>query len=169
MPAGAWQTSHGVTNLSSGAGDIGVGDLATNLALPWLGTGNAAEGSFGIFMNFDDDLTEFSAQVWDTSGPASPFGGGAAVFLFNDGAHVPGQDDFTPSLFFSPTFSAVGPTWLNITTDSGTVFDDIRILGFGFSPVTYMDNASWNAVPEPTSLALLGFAALAAIRRRRSN
>lgn len=167
VPANAWQGSHGVTSLVSGVGDIGVGDLATILGLPWLGTGNAAEAPFGVFMNFDNDVTEFSAQIWDTSGPASPFGGGAAVFLFNDGAHVPGQDDFTPSFFFSPTFSAVGPTWLNITTDSGTVFDDIRVLGFGFSPVTYMDNASWNVVPEPATLALLGFGGLAVMRRRR--
>lgn len=162
VPGGAWQGSHGVTSLVDGVDTVNVGDHATTLALPWLGTGNSAEGVFGLYMNFDNDLTEFSAQVWDNSGPATFFGGGALAVALDNGAEV-------GSLFIDfPTFSATGPTWLNITTDGGTVFDEVRIVGFGnVSPTAYMDNASWNAVPEPGTLAMFALGGLVIARRRK--
>ena len=48
-----------------------------------------------------------------------------------------------------------------------TVFDEVRILGFGFTPTTYVDNLSWTKVPSPASAAILGCGALMAGRRRR--
>lgn len=155
-----WLVSHGLT-LEAGDGLPYVDDFTSVPGQAWLGTGNAFFGNFGVFMAFEQDLTDFSAQFWDPSGPPSPFGGGAAVFLLNDGVEV-GFHSFTPS------WGGVGDSWLNISATSGDVFDEVRVLGFGFPAFTYMDNASWNAIPAPSSAALVGLGALAATRRRRS-
>ncbi len=155
-----WVPTHGV-RIDAGDGQSVVDDFSVNPGQGWLGTDNAFYGNFGVFMTFDNDLTEFSTQVWDPSGAPSPFGGGAVVFLFDDGVEV-------AAFPFTPSWGGVGDEWLNITTAGGTVFDDVRILGFGFGPTTYIDNASWNAVPTPASLSLVGLAGLASTRRRRA-
>lgn len=148
----------GVTELIAGVGPGGVGDVSA--FNPWINSGNAFEGAFGVFMTFDSDLTNFNGQFWDPSGPPSPFGGGMGIFVFNDGVEVANN-------FVEPAWGGLGDTWIDITADGGMVFDEIRVLGFGFGPITYMDNASWNAVPTPGALALLGFAGVATSRRRR--
>lgn len=124
-----------------------------------LGDGNSFFGNFGIFLTFDDDVTEFSAQVWDPSGPPSPFGGGLGVFVFNDGVEI-------ASYFGEPAWAGLGDSWFDIAATDGMVFDEVRILGFGFTPTTYADNLSWNPVPAPGALALLGLAGLSRRRRR---
>ncbi len=157
---GAWLASHGIIELQAGDSAPQVGDW-TGIFGPWVGTGNSFFGNFGVFMTMADDLTELSTQVWDPSGPPSPFGGGLAVYVFNDGLEV----GFASA---TPAWGGIGDEWFDITTDSGSVFDEVRILGWGFSPTTFVDNMSWNVVPEPGSLALLGLAALAVVRRRRN-
>jgi PEP-CTERM motif-containing protein len=152
--------SYGITSLQAGDGVPQVGDFDTPNGGWGLGTGNSFFGNFGVFINFDSDLTEFSTQVWDPSGPPSLFGGGLGVFVFNDGVEIANNFDITPA------WGGVGDTWLDITTSGGMVFDEVRILGFGFDPRTYVDNMSWNAVPAPGSFGLLGLGLLG-IRRRR--
>ena len=159
IPTNAWSGAPwNIVSFQSGEGANNVGPHA-------LETGqstNSYWGPFGVFIRFADDMTEMSFHAWDSSGPPSPFGGGMAVVLINDG------DENNPVHFqlYNPAYGGAGLHAFNITTSAGTVFDEVRILGFGFSPQTYVDNLSWNAVPEPTSLALLGLGGLALLRRR---
>ncbi|MBL0921690.1 MAG: hypothetical protein IBJ10_06125 [Phycisphaerales bacterium] len=161
VPSNAW-TGVGITSMVSGSGANAVTNVSAQPGFGWLGTGNVFYGPFGVFINFGSDLTEFSAQFWDSSGPASGFGGGAAVIAFNDGVEV-------GFLFVTnPAFGGAGNTWIDITTDSGSVFDEVRLLGFGFFPESYVDNLSWNAVPAPASALVAGLGLFAAARRRRA-
>ncbi len=149
----------GLSYLQSGGGSTFVGDLDAGAG--WgLGQGNAFDGTWGVFMNFSNDLTDFSAQIWDPSGPPSFMGGGLGVVLFNDGVEVGSSFGHTPA------WGGLGDTWFNISATNGDMFDEVRILGFGFFPTTVMDNASWNMVPAPGAGALFGMALLG-LRRRR--
>lgn len=152
--------STGLADMAAGDGNNFVGDNAS-LFGPWIGTGNSFFGNFGVFMTFDSDLTNFSGQVWDPSGAPSPFGGGVGIFVFDDGVEV-------ANMFIEASWGGVGDEWIDISADSGMVFDEVRILGFGFDPTTYVDNLSWNAVPAPSGLAALGMVGLVATRRRRA-
>ena len=155
----AWLISHGLT-IQAGDGVPQVDNWDIVHGAGWgLGDGNSFFGNFGVFMNFETDLTEMAIEVWDPSGPPGPFGGGLGVFVFDDGVEV-------ASTFVEPAWGGVGDSWFDITTDGGDVFDEVRILGFGFTPTTYADNLSWNLVPGPGSLALLGLAGLSGSRRR---
>lgn len=154
-------TSIGVTELQAGDGQPVVDDFSGSL--PWVNDGNAFYGNFGVFLTLDTDVTEMSMQIWDPSGDPSPFGGGFGVFLFSNG-----DPTEVASYSGTPAWGGIGDEWVNITTDSGSTFDEVRILGFGFNPTTYADNMSWNAVPEPASLTLLTIGAMALVRRRRA-
>ena len=159
-PMDNWDASHGVTTLQSGTGNPTIINNSSTPGFEWLGDGNLMHGPFGVYMNFDSPLDAFSAQVWDNAGPAGPFGGGMGIYVYDNGAEV-------GSAFVSPTFGPTGPTWYNIVADGGDTFDDVRFVGFAFGfPETYMDNASWNVVPAPASIALFGLAGFAARRRR---
>jgi hypothetical protein len=109
-------------------------------------------------MTFGDDLTNFSGQVWDPSG-APPFGG-AGIFVYNDGAEI-------ANLFIEPAWGGIGDSWIDVSATDGMVFDEIRIVGFGFDPSTFVDNLSWNAVPTPSGLAVLGLGGIVMSRGRR--
>lgn len=157
VPANAWAGSHNITSFVSGAGANAVGD---NSAATGQGT-NSYWGPFGVFINFGQDLTALSMQAWDNSGQPTPFGGGAAMIALNDGIEV-------GSLFVTPAIGGAGDSWYHITTTGGSVFDEVRFLGFAFAgPNSYVDNLSWNAVPEPTSLSLLALGAIGLLSRRR--
>lgn len=154
----------GIPDLQAGDGAPYVSDETGNPGLGWLGTGNSFKGHFGVFLTFGSDVDSFSTQFWDPSGPPSPFGGGAVAYLFNDGAQVGEAFGYS----FEPAWGGVGDEWLNITTDGGSVFDEIRILGNGFFPESHIDNLSWNPVPAPGSAIALGALGLAGLRRRRA-
>lgn len=151
-----WLGTHGLT--------IDAGDLVPqvdNYDPGWgLGTGNSFFGNFGVFMTFTTDLTHLSLQAWDPSGPPTFFGGGMSVILFDDGVEV-------ANLLVTPAWGGVGDDWFDIVATDGDSFDDVRILGWGFTPTTYVDNLSWNTVPAPGALALLSLAGLVGVRRRR--
>lgn len=151
----------GVSQLMSGNGSNGVQDFNALFGGWGLGNGQSFGGGFGVFMKFDSDITEFSTQAWDNSGPATFFGGGMIVNVFNDGVNV-------ASLWVeAPAWGGIGDNWFDITTTDGSTFDEVNFAGFGMVPETYVDNMSWNAVPAPSSaVALLGFACLATRRRR---
>ncbi len=138
----AWSASHGIAELQAGDGGPQVDDW-TGIFGPWIGTGNSFFGNFGVFIKWENDLTEFSTQVWDPSGPPGPFGGGLAVFVFNDGAQV-------AFAFVEPAWGGIGDEWFDITTTDGDLFDEVRILGWGWFPTTFVDDLSWNAVLPPS-------------------
>lgn len=150
LPTSAF-ASYGISRLEAGDGNNFVGD--NTAGQPWVGTGNSFFGSFGVFINFSNDVTAFSANVWDPSGAPSPFGGGLGVIVFDNGTEI-------ASLFTTPAWGGLGDPAFNITTSGGTVFDEVRILGFGFFPTTYADDLSWNVVPEPGCGVALGMATL---------
>jgi hypothetical protein len=156
-----WTSSLGIT-IGNGLGsDPYVGPNGTTQGLPWLGTGNSLWADWGTFMTFSNKLTAFSAQDWDNAGKATMFTGGMWVAVLNGGVEV-------ASVFLDDTpWSDTAPSWFNITTDGGSVFDEVRFVGnswIGSSNV--IDNLSWNTVPEPTSLALFAAAVLLVSRRR---
>ncbi|MEQ8844099.1 MAG: hypothetical protein RIB58_04520 [Phycisphaerales bacterium] len=155
VPADTW-SSIGLSELQAGDSFPVVGDHDQGWG---VNDGNSFFGNFGVFMTFSSDLTEFSAQVWDPSGPPTFLGGGMGVFVLNDGVEV-------ATHFFEPAWGGIGNDWLNITTDAGSTFDEVRILGFGFFPTTYMDNASWN-VPAPGAAGMLAAVGLLSAGRRR--
>lgn len=155
----------GISNFGTGDNPnaINVDQVNTTPGFGWLGTGNVAFGAWGLFVNFSNQLTEFSGQYWDDSGPASFSGGGAMVVVAKGGVEV---GNFFVS---APSFNPVGKSWFNITTTDGDTFDEVRFVGFGFFPTAYVDNLSWNAqIPAPSSLGLLAIGGLAAARRRRA-
>lgn len=156
----AWLASHGLTiDAGDGAPQVDNWDIVHSAG--WgLGDNNSFFGNFGVFMTFDSDLTALSIEVWDPSGPPSPFGGGLLVVLFDNGVEV-------SSATVTPAWGGLGDSWFDLTAGAGDVFDEVRILGFGFSPTTYADNLSWNVVPGPGSLALLGLAGVFGRRRTR--
>jgi hypothetical protein len=159
VPTNAWSGAPwNIPSFQSGSGtnDVGPHLLATSQST------NSYYGPFGVFVRFSQDLTELAFDAWDSSGPASPFGGGMGIFLINDG------DEGNPvfAQVYDPAYGGLGLQSFNITTTGGTVFDEVRILGFGFFPETFVDNMSWNAIPEPTTLALLAIGALTVLRRR---
>ncbi len=154
-------SSYGLASLESGDGNARVGNFDASTGGWGLGgNSNSFTGNFGVFMTFDSDLTSLSFQAWDPSGPPSPFGGGLQVFIFNDGAQI-------ESHAANPAWGGIGDTWFDISADAGMVFDEVRVLGFGFDPTTYVDDISWNAVPTPGALATLGLSGVLCVRRRR--
>ncbi len=161
LPGDSW-TAWGMAELVSGEGSNFVGDPVGNPALAWAAGDNIFYGTFGAYMTLDTDVTEFSMQYWDSSGPATFSGGGALVVALNDGVEV-------GSLFIdNPAWGGFGDSWFNIVATDGMVFDEVRALGFGFFPEAVVNNLSWNAVPTPGAGALMGIAGLATLRRRRA-
>lgn len=161
VDANAWQAGYGL-QMSDGLGpSTYVGDLNNTLGYPWLPTDNAAFGYFGIYLKFDQAVTNLSFQAWDNSGDPSPFGGGFLIFLLNED-----QSSYAQSDTWTPAWGGLGDTWYDVSASNGDSFDYVLITGFGFSPETAIDNISWNVVPTPGALAMLGIAGLASRRRR---
>lgn len=160
LPGNTW-AGLGLSELVAGVGPGTVAQVNTNPGFGWLGTGNVFIAPFGAFLTSSQDLTAFSVRYWDSSGPATFSGGGAAVVVFNDGVEV-------ASLFITnPAFGGVGQSAFNIVADGGSVFDEVRMLGFGFPADGYIDDLSWNTIPSPGAAGLLALGCAAMTRRRR--
>ncbi len=160
IPSNAWAAApYFIDILGFDFGPNAVGDNST---LTGADT-NSFFGSFGVRMLFANDLTELSLQAWNDSGPPDPiFGGGMVIVVFNDGGDPLALDVVTPA------FGGAGEPKINFTTTDSTVFDEVILQGFGFTPDVYIDNLSWNAVPEPSFAVWLGMLGLAALRIRGS-
>ncbi len=165
VPFDAWAGApYFIGRLSSGPEPSIVGD---NSAFTGEGT-NSFFGSFGVSIQFANDVTELSLLAWNSSGPPDPvFGGGMVIVVINDG-------DISNPLALevvTPAFGGSGEPKFSFTTTDGTVFDEVFLQGFLATPGVYIDNLSWNAVPEPSMavwLGLLGLAALRILRSQRS-
>lgn len=155
-------SSIGISALYGLDGNTFVDNLNGNPGFGWLPDNNVMVGNFGLAVEFDTDVTEFSAQVWDNAGPADFISGGMIAIAEKDGVEV-------GSFFWEfPIFGPGGDNWFNFTTTDGDSFDRVAFVGFAFvSPQTIIDNISFNTVPVPGTATLLGCGLLAASRRRR--
>ncbi|MAO22458.1 MAG: hypothetical protein CMJ25_17060 [Phycisphaerae bacterium] len=158
----AW-SGIGIGSLGAGDGNTFVGNLNSTPGFGWLPDNNVMVGNFGVFMEFSTDLTSFSAQVWDNGGPADFVSGGMLAVAQKDGV------DVATYFWETPVFGTGGDNWFDITTTDGSSFDRVVFLGFAFvSPVTIIDNVSFNTVPVPGTAAVMGCGLMLAGRRRRA-
>lgn len=161
IPNDAW-SGIGISAITAFDGNNIVNNLSSTPGYGWLPDNNVFVGNFGVAFEFENDVTEFSAQVWDNAGPADFISGGMIAVAERDGVEV-------GSFFWEfPVFGPGGDNWFNFTTSGGDSFDRVAFVGFAFvSPVTIVDNISFNTVPVPGTATLLGCGLLAASRRRR--
>jgi hypothetical protein len=158
VPADTWAASHGITELDAGDHNPAVDDWRS-LYGPWVGEEHSFFGFYGVFMTLAYDVTDMSLQVWDPSGPPNPpFPGGMTIYLFDDGVEV-------ASYTGTPAWSGIGEEWIDMVANEGDVFDEVRVVTYGYTPWTFVDNLSWNVVPEPSGLVVL--LVLGASRGRR--
>lgn len=151
----------GIPNFQSGEGQKNIGDNSGFFV--GMQSDNTAWMPFGMILQFDQDVTDMSFQGWDPAGPPGGFGGGAVIFLINDGD----ENNPVAAEAFTPAWGGVGDEWYNITTSDGMVFDEVRFFGNGFPNDTIVNDISWNIIPEPGSLALLALGVVGIVARRR--
>lgn len=161
IPTDAW-SGIGLSAVTAFDGNNIVNNLNGNPGFGWLPDNNVFVGNFGVAFEFENDVTEFSAQVWDNAGPADFISGGMIAVAQRDGVDV-------GSFFWEfPVFGPGGDNWFNFTTTDGDSFDRVAFVGFAFvSPVTIVDNVSFNTVPVPGTATLLGCGLLGVSGRRR--
>lgn len=161
IPTDAW-SGLGISSLQAFDGNNNVSNLNSTPGFGWLPDNNVFVGNFGLAFEFENDVTEFSAQVWDNAGPADFISGGMIAVAQKDGVDV-------GSFFWEfPIFGTGDDNWFNFTTTGGDSFDRVAFVGFAFvSPVTIIDNVSFNTVPAPSAGMVLGLGLLGASRRRR--
>lgn len=165
-PTGVVPSNHyeplGLT-MGSGAdvNSFGIGDASG--IFPWVGTGNVASGSFGLFLEFGPGATAVSFQGWGDAGSPGPFGGGFWVWVLDSEGNVLSNFDV-----FTPAWGGSGDTWYTVTATGG---DEIEYLlinnNSNIGSETFIDNLSWQPVPAPGAIALIGVAGLVVGRRRR--
>lgn len=163
VPATAW-TSLGIARFEGGASpSVTVKTMTSTPGFAWLGTGNVAYAPWGATITFQNDLTAFSTRYWDNSGPATLFGGGAAVRAYRDGLEV------ALLSISSPAYGGTGNPWIDIVTTGGDTFDEVRLTGFHRTfPEAYLDDLSWTSVPAPAGGAAMAMAGVLFARRRRA-
>ena len=159
-PFDFYQASDGIS-FSSGSGFLVAEDWD---ALEGIdggdGDGNQLNGGFSVRMLFDEAISELSFQGWANGSPSPPFGG-INVLLFLDGAQVGGYTG-------TAAFGGIGDEWFNVVATGGDTFDEVRFFNGAFSSFnSYVDNITFNDVPAPGAVALLGLAGLCGSRRRR--
>jgi len=105
-------------------------------------------------------FTDYRQVLFKLNGGANPAGNSATSVAFHDGSLPPGTQDL-----------ALGPTlWENPVDPKPTVFGMQFVSHYMADHVTSFSTGTITTVPEPSTLVLAGFAAVAglAISRRRS-
>lgn len=163
VPSNYWSSSHGITIIDgvNGPNTI-INDVSGTY--PWINSGNANVGNFGVNMTFDSPIASMSFQAWDPSGPPSFFGNGLTIILMDINENVLDFQQFTGA------WGGIGDTWIDITTSGGDSFEKVIAFNNSFDPLTIVDNLSWTKapVPAPGAFALLGAAGMIIRRRRRA-
>jgi hypothetical protein len=157
----AWQPGYGV---SIYCGDNPNGAFVDNFngVYPWLPNNNAVSGPWGVYVDFDQPVTNLSFQAWSDAGPPTFFGGGLIVWILD------ANDNIIDGDVFNPAWGGVGNTWFNISATGASTFSRVLIAGNSFAlSETIVDNLSWNTVPGPGAAALLALG-MAGSRRRRA-
>jgi uncharacterized protein (TIGR03382 family) len=127
--------------------------------------GNSIYGGLGISLKFNKDIDALSFQGWADG--SSGFQAGMSVFIKNDGVQV-GNAFFASSVAFGSNAN-LEKSWYNVTGTDGAYFDEIVFYNAAFNSfTTYADNLSWENIPAPGAMALLGLAGAVARRRRRA-
>lgn len=138
---------------------IAIGDFSGSL--PWLNSGQMAEGNFGARFIWDTAVTELSFQMWDASGAPTPFGGGVFVALLDE------NEDPIETFAFTGAWGGIGNSWYDVTTSNGSSFHGLVIFNSSFgNPSSFVDNVSWNFIPTPGVLAMFALG-LGGLRSRR--
>lgn len=155
-----WQSGYGVTITDGVNAPNTVIDDVTG-TFSWLGTGNVDVGTFGVFLTFDQDVSEMSFQAWDPSGPPDFFGNGLTVFVLDP------DDNIIDGAQFTGAWGGIGDTWFDVVATGGDEFRKAVIFNNSFDPTTYIDNLSFNVVPGPGALCALALGLAGGTRRRR--
>ena len=162
LPLDFFEASDGLTFVQRGADAPGVNDWLTAFGQPGNGSNQVGQNAELVFQ-FSGGTSNFATELWNGSGPGGPFGGGVHVWLDLDGD----QNFETFGATITPAWNGGGDTWLDISAGPGETIYNILLMhgGFALGPVI-CDNTTWNDVPAPGALALLGLAGLARRRRR---
>ncbi len=161
VPSNYWKPGYGLTITDGVNGNNTVIDNLTG-TFPWLGTGNVDVGTFGVYLAWNQDVAALSFQAWDPSGPPSPFGNGLTVLLLD------ASDNILEGNTYTGAWGGVGNTWFDVTTSGGDSFRKAIIFNNSFDPTSFVDNVSWNLVPGPGALCVLGLGLVGLGRRRRA-
>lgn len=158
--ANYWQADYGLS-IFTGA-DVTSSFIGNfNSSFPWLPNNNACAGAFGIYLSFDQAVTNLSFQAWSNAGPPTFMGGGLRVLLLDS------NFDVIDGNIYTPAWGGVGNSWFNISATGTSTFSFVLIEGNSSTAETIIDNLSWNTVPAPGAAALLVLG-LAGSRRRRA-
>ncbi|MFG0314963.1 MAG: hypothetical protein ACF8LL_12380, partial [Phycisphaerales bacterium] len=87
IPNDAW-SGIGISAITAFDGNNIVNNLSSTPGYGWLPDNNVFVGNFGVAFEFENDVTEFSAQVWDNAGPADFISGGMIAVAERDGVEV---------------------------------------------------------------------------------
>jgi hypothetical protein len=173
VPTGAadpllfYQSSNGavVSSLNTGSGAVGDWNTLYNMNAGLGNLGNSYIGGFGVRIDFNKPVDELSFQGWADGGL---FQGGMSVFLLDASDNVIHNAFFSGSVAYGSNAGSE-KEWYNVVATAGDYFDAVVFYNPSFSSFsTFTDNISWNNVPAPGAMALLGLAGVAARRRRRS-
>ncbi len=111
-----------------------------------------------IGIEFVDDIQQLNLQVFSEGG--QPPWGGTILDFFLDGNFVGNTS------FYAAWTDNTQGEWVTIGGTANEVFDEVRIYHYVGGDTAYIDNMTWQSVPTPGALALLGLAGVLTRRHR---